>query len=238
MARTQLFRTAPVLINAAPTVVALKDIAGVAPFTLFVENMDVAASGRTKFGSMNANLRFVALAAGVSGNNYSVVFHAAANQAFSIVVDAYEITVNLACDSSGKPYQLASEVMDLMNEDPYVADVVRVVLAGFPQSYGSDGGATLEVQVGSDVTVDLEGGAAATATGAATVEISSTGAQDDFPGPWLTHAAAVTALSTVAPNTMKSYTFTEPIRGLRLGVTAGGVTRVIASAQASQQSQV
>jgi len=231
MARTQLFRTAPVLIAAAPTVVALKDIAGVAPFTLFVENMDLAASGRTKFGSKNANLRFIAVEAGTAGNNYSVIFHAEANQEFSVVISVYDITVNLACDSSGKPYQLATEVMDLMNEDPYVAEIIRVVLAGFPHSYGSDGGATLEVQPGTDVTVDLEGGAAATATGAATVEISSVGAPEGFPGPWLTHASAVTALSTIAPNTMKSYTFTEPIRGLRLGVTAGGTTSVVASAQ-------
>lgn len=235
MARTQLFRTSPVLVNSAPAVIALKDLAGVAPFTLFVENMDVASSGRTKFGSKNANLRFIAVDAGSHGNNYSVIFHAAANQAFSIEVDAYDITVNLACDGSGTPYQLATEVMDLMNEDAYVSAIMRVVLAGFPTSTGgSDGGATLEVQPGTDVTVDLADGALAVATGAATVEISPTGAQEGFPGPWVTHAAAVTALSTVAPNTMKSYTFTEPIRGLRLGVTSGGVTHVIASGQASQ----
>lgn len=230
MARTQLFRTAPVLISGAPAVVALKDIDGRNPITLFVENMDVAASGRTKFGSKNANLRFVAVDAGTSGNNYSVVFHAEADQEFSIEVDAYEITVNLACDSSGKPYQLASDVMDLMNEDAYVADILRVVL-----SQGSDGGATLEVQVGTDATIDLEDGAAAVATGAATVELSPTGAPA-FAGPWVSHAAAVTALSTVAPNTIKSYTFTEVIRGLRLGVTSGGTTRVIASAQAGNSS--
>lgn len=219
----QLFRTAPVLIAATPTVVALKQIP-VAPFTLFLENVDLAASGRTKFGSKNANLRFVAVDAGLVGNNYSVVFHNAPGQEFSIEVDAYEITVNLACDPSGWNYQLASEVMDLMNADAYVAEVIRVVLAK-----GSDGGARLEVNSGTDVTVELDEGAASTATGAATVQYGPT-----VDGPWVTHAAAVTALSTVAPNTVKAYTFTEPVGFLKLGVTAGGNTSVVASANGAQ----
>lgn len=225
----QLFRTAPVLIAATPTEIALKQI-GVAPFTVFLENMDQAASGRTKFGSKNANLRFIAVDAGLSGNPYSVVFHNAAGQAFSIEVDAYVVTVNLACDPSGWNYQLASEVMDLMNADAYVAAIMRVVLAGFPRSTGgSDGGARLEVNLGTDVTVELNDGSAATATGAATVQYGPTAS-----GPWVTHAAAVTALSTVAPNTVKAYTFTEPVGFLKLGATAGGNTIVVASAQGGQ----
>lgn len=237
--RTQLFRTDPVLINGAGVVVALKDLDGVDPVTLFIENMDIAASGRTKFGSKNANLRFVAVAAGTSGNSRNVVFHAAAGQTFSIVVGAYDITVNLACDASGKPVQLASAIMDLMNLDGPTAAVIRTVLAK-----GSDGSATMEVVVGTDVTVDLAGGFTAVTTGAVSVEVSPRGLAEpgtgfaDFPGPWLVDAAAATALSTVANNTVKSYVLRSgntvgdsPVKGLRIKVSVGGGnTEVVATA--------
>ena len=80
--RTQLFRKS-VLVDGAAVVAVRQDLDGVDPLMLVVENMDVAASGRTKFGSKNANLRFVAVTPGAGGNAWSVVFHAAAGQAIS-----------------------------------------------------------------------------------------------------------------------------------------------------------
>lgn len=241
--RSQLFRTDPVLIDGTAVVAALKDVDGIAPFTLFVENMDIAASGRTKFGSKNANLRFVAVAAGTGANAWSVVFHAAASQAFSIVIAnnlpyASTITVNLQCDASGKPIQLATAVMDLMNADGPTAAIIRTVLAK-----GSDGGATMEVAVGTDATVALSGGFAAVTSGAVLVEISPTGAPD-FAGPWSTVADAGTDLSTVSAGTVKRHTLfagstasppaaaDAPAKGLRVSVTkgGGGNTKVVVTA--------
>jgi len=228
--RTQLFRSTA-LVDGTAVVAVLKDLDGVDPLTLVVENMDVAASARTKFGSKNANLRFVAVTPGAGGNSWSVIFHAAPGQAFSSVATPYDITVNLLCDSSGKPIQLASEVMDLMNEDADTSAVVRTVLAK-----GSDGSATLEVAVGADVTVDLAGGAASVTIGAVTVEVSPRGVIErptgdpvtDFPGPWIADAAAGTALSTVGANTAKSFVLRSgnavgdaPVKGLRVKATKG-----------------
>lgn len=230
--RTQLFRKT-VLVDGTAVVAALMDVDGVDPLTLVVENMDVAASGRTKFGSKNANLRFVAVLAGTHGNGYTVTFHAAAGQAFSIVDGApYGFTVNLKCDASGKPIQLASEVMDLLNAEVYFAGAMRTVL-----SKGSDGSATLEVAVGTDVVVNLTGGAAAVTLGAALVEVSPRGlaprplsdSDGDFPGPWITDTAAGSALSSVAAGTAKSYVMRSgntagdaPFKGLRVSLTKGG----------------
>lgn len=237
--RTQLFRTDPVLINGASVVVLRKDLDGVDPVTLFIENVDIAASGRTKFGSKNANLRFVAVSAGTSGNARSVIFHAAASQAFSIAVGAYDITVNLKCDASGKPVQQAFEIMDLMNLDGPTVAVIRTVLAK-----GSDGSATMEVVVGTDVTVDLAGGFTATTLGAVTIEISPTGVAEapggglDFQGPWFTDAAAGTALSTVAAGAVKTYVLRSgntigdaPVKGLRITAAKGVAnTTIVVSA--------
>lgn len=213
--RARLFRTAPVAVVASPQATILQDLDGVAPVVLFLENMDIAASGRTKFGSKNANIRFVAASAGAIGNLASVVFHAAPAQAFSIDVTAYAVTVNLLCDASGKPIQLASEVIDLINADPNAAALVRASLA-----LGSDGGATLEVAVGTDVTVDLDGGSASSALGSVTVEYSPTGAPD-FAGPWVTDSAGGTALSSVSANAVKSYVVANPCRGLRVKIARG-----------------
>src|SRR2546425_10872634 len=103
--RSQLFRTAPVLINGANVVVGTFDVDGAEPFTLFLENLDLAASLTTtgKFRSKDANLTFTAVTPGTGGNAITVQFTAAPNQAFSIGVVGNAITVNLQCDASGNP---------------------------------------------------------------------------------------------------------------------------------------
>lgn len=232
--RTQLFRTPATLVGGAGVTVATKDVDGVAPLTLFVENMDQYASLVTRFGSKNANVRFVAAVAGTAGNNISVEIDAAPNQAFSIDVTAYAILIHLQCDADGRPNQFVSDIVELLNADAEVAALVRVSLA-----LASDGSAAMELleadQTHAMDETDLAGGAAAVTTGAVTVEVSPSGAPD-FPGPWTLDSAGGTALSTVAANTAKSYTITAPLRGVRIKVSQGvGPTRVVASGQATKK---
>jgi hypothetical protein len=224
--RSQLFRTDPVLVDGAAVVVALKDVDGAGPFTLYLENVDVAASVRTKWGSKNANLRFVAVAdAGSGGNAVTVAVTIAPDQAYSAAVVGDAVTVNLRCGSDGRPDQTAAKVMDLLNGDGTVAAKVRTVLA-----LGSDGSAVAAdyrdivdddaAHTGS-TTFALAGGADATTLGAVTVETSSLG-HPDFAGPWVTVAAAGTALSTVAAQGVASYSFVDVgVRGLRVKASKG-----------------
>ena len=234
--RSTLFRTDPVSVIGAADVAALKDMDGADPFDLFLENMDVAASLRTRFGSKNANIRVVAVAAGAGGNAITLTITAAANQAYSATAVGSAITVNLRCDADGRPNQFASDVVDLMNANAGIAALVRV-----SRSLGSDGSAAMELVAGNPtralVTTALGGGFDAVATGAATVEYSPTGAPD-FAGPWVTHAAAGTALSTVAANTVKSFAFVDvPMLGLRVKVaTAVYESRVVVTAIARRRA--
>lgn len=237
--RAQLFRTAPVLVDDAGIVVFTKDVDGADPFDLFLENVDVAASLRTKFGSKNANLRFVAVTAGSGGNAVTVEVTAAASQAYSAAVVGDDITVNLACDASGKPVQLAAEVMDLLNAAAAVTAKVRVVLA-----LGSDGSATMEVPdtAGAPTVVvaqtSLVGGFDAEELGAVTVEYSPQGVADrplsrgavDFPGPWVSLDTATFA-SLGAGATKSLAVVDKPVRGLRLTASEGAYpTMVVATA--------
>lgn len=236
--RNQLFRSLPVLVDGADVVVALKDVDGANPFTLFLENMDIPATLRTKFGSKNANVRFVAVTPGAGGNSISVEITVAPDQAFATSVVGSDITIDLRCDHDGAPNQIVNDYIESINADPNVAALVRTVLA-----LGSDGSAAMERVSATHAMVQtpLAGGSDAVATGAATVEYSPNGVRnynqddepEDFPGPWVTHAAAGTALSTVAPNTIKAFQFVNvPMKGLRLTVDAGAYeTRVVATAQ-------
>lgn len=235
--RVQLFRTPPVLVDGIDVVVFTKDIDGAEPFTLYLENVDVAASLRTKFGSKNANLRFVAASAGVAGNGITVEITAGPSQAYSAAVVGDAITVNLLCDSSGKPIQLASEVMDLLNGDPAVTAKIRTVLA-----LGSDGSASMEIPNPAAPTVvmpatALSGGFTAQELGAVTVEKSPQGVADrplshgatDFPGPWET---LDTATFTGLPAGEVAQLLVEVhVRGLRMRASMGAYdTEVVATA--------
>jgi hypothetical protein len=251
--RSQLFRTEPILVSdSGGDVVVLKDLDGISPVTLFVENLDQPASLRTKFGSKNANLRFTALHAGSPGNHIHVVITAAPDQEFSAdwsgspygttpyPYDPYGsvLTINLKCDSQGIPTQPAYEVMDLLNEDAHTADTLRVTLAN-----GSDGSAHMEAPDpvnAPDVimaSTALSGGSDSTTLAAASVvEVSPTG-WPNFAGPWTAIAAAGTALSSVGPNSVKSYTLVDtPVKGLRITLKQGGAnTKVVVSAIAGRK---
>lgn len=253
--RTQLFRTDPILVSGTAVILALKDLDGADPVTLFIENRDIQARLRTKFGSKNANLRFLARDAGSPGNHITVKITAAPNQAFSIVwsgtpygvspypYDPYgtDLTINLKCDRDGVPTQPAYEVMDLLNADHDTAATLLVIL-----SNGSDGSAHMEAPdpTGAPTVImaktPLAGGADSTALGAVTVEISPQGVmipdlgQQNFPGPWFTDAAAGTALSTVGPNGVKSVVLRSsntvsdsPVKGLRITAAKGSVNTTV-----------
>jgi hypothetical protein len=239
--RTQLFRTDPTLINDAGIVVTVQDMDGADPFDLFVENVDIAASLRTKFGSKNANVRFVAVIdpltpdrVGASGNDISVTIDAGPSQDFSVdvVAGAYnpygaDIVIHLRCDADGVPNQFVSDVIELLNADPYFSAVCRAVLAK-----GSDGSARMEApDPNNDPTVImpltyLDGGFTATTLGTVTVEYTMAGVPDILadnpPVPWVTDSSAGTALSSVGAGAVKSYAFVDkPFRGLRVTASKG-----------------
>src|SRR5258707_123102 len=127
--RAQLFRTAPVVLPITTQVVAAAfDVDGSEPFSLFIENQDLAAVLRTAlstgaltgpiFRGKNANLVFTAVTRGTGGNAITVAITTAPNQTFSIGVVANAITINLQCDASGFPNSeknYATRVMDAMN---------------------------------------------------------------------------------------------------------------------------
>jgi hypothetical protein len=242
--RTTLFRTAPVLIDGADVVVFTKDMDGVDPFDLFLENMDVAASLRTRHGSKNANLRFVAASAGAGGNSITVTITAGAGQAYSAAVVGDDVTINLLCDASGKPVQLASEIMDLLNAST-VAAKIRTVLA-----LGSDGSATMEIPDPTAPTVvmaqtSLAGGFTAEDLDAVSVEYSPQGVADrplqngavDFPGPWITLDSVTFA--GLAAGSSAALTVDRPIRGLRMKASKAAYdTVVVATAVAKKKPGV
>src|SRR2546425_12757200 len=103
--RSQLFRTAPVLVNGANVVVGLFDVDGAEPFTLFLENLDLPATLSTAglFRSKDANLLFTAGTPGTGGNAITIQFTKAANQAFSIPVARHALPLNLPRRSPGNP---------------------------------------------------------------------------------------------------------------------------------------
>jgi hypothetical protein len=237
--RSTLFRTVPLLVGPYDAEV-LKDMDGASPFTLFLENLDVAASLRTKFGSKNANVRFVAVSAGDAGNDISVEITAGPSQAFSVGVATDAVTINLRCDADGLPNQLAADVIDQVNADVGAAAKVRTSLA-----LGSDGSATMEIPDFADAptvvmaATNLDGGFDATDLADAVVEYSSTGAPD-FAGPWFRALGAEAAFNApygASAGSVGAYTFTAPFRGLRVTLQPGAAaTMPVVSAVRSKAS--
>ncbi len=222
--RSQLFRTNPIAVDQPYDATVIRDLDGAGPFTLFVENVDVTASVRTRFGSKNANVRFVAVTAGSGGNSMTVAITAAAAQAFSVGVSGSDITVNLRCDAGGRPNQFASDVVDLLNADAGVAALVRV-----SRALGSDGSAAMEIpdEAGAPTVVlaqtNLAGGVDASDIAGVAVEVSPTG-WPDFAGPWFEVDAASAAFGApygLNAGTVGAYEFDMPVKGLRVTLSPG-----------------
>lgn len=222
--RTQLFRTSPIPVEAPYDGVVQKDMDGASPFTLFVENADVAASLRTRFGSKNANVRFVAVVPGAGGNAFTVAITAGPAQVFDVSVVGNDVVVALRCDAGGRPNQFASDVVDLLNADGGFAAVLRA-----SRALGSDGSAAMEIpdEAGDPTVVmaetNLSGGVDAADLDGVTVEVSPTGAPE-FAGPWFEVEAASAAFSApygLSAGTVGAYEFDMPVRGLRVTLAAG-----------------
>src|SRR2546425_5798978 len=154
--RSQLFRTAPVLINGANVVVGTFDVDGAEPFTLFPENLDPAGTLSTVglFRSKDANLVFTAVTPGTGGNAITVQFTKAVNQAFSIGVVGNAITVNLPCDAAGNPtwgqnlavpalaQGQAAQIMMALNANGPASALITTTLAPGSDGYGMVDAAT------------------------------------------------------------------------------------------------
>lgn len=255
--RSQLFRQEKGVAATAATVTFLVDLDGATPVTLYLENMDQKAAlvmrtggafggsntpatrevSYVSHGSKNGNLKFEAVAAGTVGNDLTVEVTAAANQVFSIVdLGSDDYKINLKCDASGKPIQLAYEVLIAIDNEVSAGATAYRAAINTTLAPGSNGSATMErlpLDAGHVIaaSTDLQGGTAATTAGVAVV---STSPQSN--GPYVTNASAGTALSTVAANTVKAAALVTPYagvaevfptplvcRGLKVVVT-GGVT--------------
>lgn len=224
--RTVLFRTDPVLVDTDDVVVALKDLDGATPVTLYLENMDIRASLTMIRGSKDANLKFTARDAGAAGNGISVEFTAAAGQAFSISVLYQAITVALQCGADGLPTLLASDVMTRMQADAETAALVRVALAP-----GSAGLAVFQPMV----QTSLAGGFASQPISDVTVEHSPEG-WPDFDGPWDESLPASATFTDLPANTVKAFDLDVPVKGLRITVDVDiDPTYVVASAMVQKK---
>lgn len=243
--RTRIFRQTSLLVGSAQ-VIALKDVDGADPLDLFLENVDNPASLRTPNGDKNAGVLFTAkigvttdpynVGTPEEGNDISVTITTAPKQAFSVTTNAGPYTpygaavvINLRCAADGTPNQLASEVIDLLNAN---AGFSSILVAS--RAPGSDGSAHMAAM---SLTY-LSGGLSATAIATVSVEYAPTGAESGFPGPWVTLAAAGSALSTVAANSVKSYSIVDtPLRGLRVKADKGSQsTTVIVTGIARKKS--
>lgn len=175
------------------------------------------SSGTGSGGSKNGCLKFEAVAVGAGGNNNTIEITAAANQAFSIVdLGSDDYQINLRCGADGRPNQRAYEVLiAIANEVSAGATAYRAAI-NTTLAPGSDGSAVMEPR-GDDAThvipasTDLNGGSAATATGTATVSVSPQPTSES--GAYVAVAAAGTALSAVAANTVKVTTLSGSFVG-------------------------
>jgi hypothetical protein len=246
--RTLLFRTEPVLLVGPytnSTVVCLKDLDGIWPVTVYVENMDLKAAltmrtggtdaGYVTHGSKNGCLKFEAVTAGAGGNANTIEITAAPDQAFSIVNLVYDgWKINLKCDHSGKPIQLASEVMIAIERASGDGVAFRAAVST-SLAPGSDGSATMELATGSTTHViaaltALAGGADASDAGTATVEHAPT-----IDGPWDKSTAASAAFSDLELNTVAAFEI-GAVRGLRITIERGVEdTRIVCSAIAARK---
>src|SRR5437667_26364 len=98
--RSQLFRTAPVLINGANVVVGTFDVDGAEPFTLFLENLDLAATLSTAglFRSKDANLLFTAVTPGTGGNAITVQFSSSSLPAAQTTANGWVVNATAGTD--------------------------------------------------------------------------------------------------------------------------------------------
>jgi len=237
-----------VLVDDADGVVALVDVDGAEPFTLFIENLDQRASFMTVglFNSKNANLVFTAATAGPGGNTITVRFTTAAGQAFSVSVVGDAITINLACDAAGVPNSeknFARAVMDAVNTSGPASALVTAKLAP-----GSDGSAQCDTAVAA---TNLAGGSASDALASVEVAVSSLPPDQTPASGWITNTQAGTSIGAVGANTVKGYEFatskTGPagagatelsvFRGLRVRASIGAYeTFVVAAGVAKKKS--
>lgn len=222
--RTQLFRTDPVLIDGTNVVVALKDIDGAQPFSLFIENLDAPASLTTVvlFKSKNANLTFTAVTPGTGGNSIRVRFTTAADQAFSVSAAGNDITVALACGPDGVPNReqnFSRNVMDSMNASGPVSALVTASLAP-----GSDGSAQCDSAV---AFTNLAGGAAAGDVSLVEVAISSLPPAQTPAAGWL---VVVNEAPAAGGTTAYEFDPAAAVRGLRVRATKGVANGMLVAA--------
>jgi len=218
--RSLLFRTAPVLIDGAAVVACIRDLDGVAPVTLTLENVDLKASQTTRHGSKDANVRITATVGGTAPNSKRIKYTVAVNSVFGVTVSTNDLTITLAGDSKGYPTDTAARLVDRLNAD--ATFIAFAVVADLPAGcsglaiFNKDGFA-----VPGDIQAftNLAGGAAATvmAVLATAVQHAPTAA-----GPWVTHTAASTAIGVaLAAGAGVSYTITETLRFLRVSLSKG-----------------
>jgi hypothetical protein len=213
------------LVDGASVVVTRQDVDGVSPWTLYLENMDIAASLRSPNGDKNGQLVYTAAAPGSAGNIITVEVTTAPNQTFSITTedtDPYEIdiVINLACDEDGVPTQPAYAVMDLINATAEATEWIVASLAP-----GSDGSAHMSAAA----ETSLAGGFDSATIGTVVVEHSPTGGPA-YAGPWEASSAAGTAFSTLGANKVVSFDVDVPFRGIRITVSKGASnTKVVVS---------
>jgi len=265
--RSRIVRQEQGVATGPATAVFLVDLDGVAPVTLYVENVDqkaalimreggsdagnntanTRAASHQTHGSKNGNLKFEAVVAGTSGNSNTIEITAAPSQAFSITNISTAFTINLLCDASGKPIQTALQILNAIeNASGAGPTAYRAAINTF-LAPGSDGSGSMEV-LASDAThvipaaTALAGGTAATATSTATIEVSPTGAEDGFPGPWVADSGAGSALSTVTANSAKQSQLTGgpiPVKGLRVTILGGsGASWIVLSVIAEHKQSV
>lgn len=217
--RTRLFRK-QTLVDGDSIRVVLADLDGVNPVTLYLENVDIPAKFQMIRGSKNANLLFTAVTAGSGGNALSVEALAVPDQMFSVVVAGNKVTINLACDSEGHPFLLASSIMTLVNADPYASALLEVSLAP-----GSDGGGVFDTLA----ETALSGGFDATQGGNVVVEHSPVG-WPSYAGPWDESLPASNAFSGISAGIVRAFDLDVPVRGLRITADMDGLpTTFIAS---------
>lgn len=220
----EIFRTDPVLVNGTAVVVLTRDMDGVAPVTLTLENMDIKASLTPNFGSKDAGIRITATAGGTAPNSKRFKIKVAASSVFGVAVaDTNDCTITLKGDAAGYPMDSAAKVVDLLNANAtFIAFSVVASLAP-----GSSGMATFAkdgVTVPGDILAftALAGGAAATVLASLATAVQHGPTAD---GPWTTHTAATAAIGVaLAAAAGVSYTVTTPQRFMRVSLSQGATS--------------
>lgn len=224
--RTQLFRTNPVLVDGAEVLVALVDVDGVSPLTVFVENLAVQASLTTVglFRTKNANLTFTAVTAGTGGNAITVQFVIGVNSVFGVAVVADAITITLRGDASGSPYSeqnLATKIVEAVIASGAASALVTPTLAP-----GSDGLGLLDITA-STAILSLAGGAAAGDIANVKIAISDLPPAQTPAAGWIVEINEMPTAGGVT-----AYEFDPPaaVRGLRVRASKGAANGMLVAA--------